>query len=63
MTYAVAVDPEGRIANLLQTTVLPTTVLIDRNGKIVWRQVGALPPSDPKLRAALEAALKGKKKG
>lgn len=63
MTYAVAVDPEGRIANLLQTTVLPTTVLIDRNGKIVWRQVGALPPNDPKLRAALDSALKGGKKG
>ena len=62
MTYAVAVDPEGRIANLLQTTVLPTTVLIDRNGTIVWRQVGALPPNDPKLRAALDSALKGGKK-
>ena len=62
MTYAVAVDPEGRIANLLQTTVLPTTVLIDRSGKIVWRQVGALPPNDPKLRAALDSALKGGKK-
>ena len=57
MTYAVAVDPDGRIANLLQTTVLPTSVLIDRRGKIVWRQVGALAPNDAKLKAALAAAL------
>ncbi len=57
MTYSVALDPEGRIANLLQTTVLPTTILVDRNGKIVWRQVGAVAPGDAKLRSALNAAL------
>lgn len=59
MTYPVALDPDGRIANLLQTMVLPTSVLVDRGGKIVWRQVGALPPGDAKLTAAIDAALGG----
>ena len=59
MTYPVAVDPDGRIANLLQTMVLPTSVLLDRGGKIVWRQIGALPPNDPKLTQAIDAALGG----
>ena len=63
MTYMVAVDPDGRIANLLQTTVLPTSVLIDKRGKIVWRQVGAVAPGDPKLQAAITAALGTPKKG
>ena len=62
MNYPVVLDPEGRIANLLQTMVLPTTVLIDRDGKIVWRQVGALPPGDAKLIAAIHAAVAGGKK-
>jgi thiol-disulfide isomerase/thioredoxin len=57
MNYPVVLDPEGRIANLLQTMVLPTTVLIGRDGKIVWRQVGALPPGDEKLTAAIRAAV------
>src|SRR5258708_29935506 len=35
--YPSAIDPEGRIANILQTTVLPTSVLIDRTGHIVWK--------------------------
>ena len=60
MSYPVVVDPEGKIANLLQTTVLPTSVLLDRNGKIVWRQVGAIPEHDPKLAAAIDAALAAK---
>ncbi|MGA8808366.1 MAG: TlpA disulfide reductase family protein [Thermoanaerobaculia bacterium] len=57
ITYPIAVDPEGRIANLLQTTVLPTSLLLDRNGKIVWRQIGAIMPNDGKLKAAVEKAV------
>lgn len=57
ITYPIAVDPEGRIANLVQTTVLPTSLLIDRNGKIVWRQIGAIMPNDVKLKTVLEKAV------
>jgi thiol-disulfide isomerase/thioredoxin len=62
ITYPIAVDPEGRIATLVQTTVLPTSLLIDRNGKIVWRQIGAVMPNDAKLKAAVEKAV-GDKRG
>jgi thiol-disulfide isomerase/thioredoxin len=61
ITYPIAVDPEGRIATLVQTTVLPTSLLIDRNGKIVWRQVGAIMPNDAKLKAAVEKAVAEKR--
>lgn len=57
ITYPIALDPEGRIANLLQTTVLPTSLLLDRSGKIVWRQIGAIMPNDAKLKAAVEKAV------
>lgn len=57
ITYPIALDPEGRIANLVQTTVLPTSLLIDRKGKIVWRQIGAIMPNDAKLKAAVEKAV------
>ena len=59
MTYPIVLDPDGRIANLLSTTVLPTTVLLDRQGKIVWREIGAIPADDPTLKKALDAALSG----
>jgi thiol-disulfide isomerase/thioredoxin len=61
ITYPIAVDPEGRIANLVQTTVLPTSLLIDRTGKIVWRQIGAVMPNDAKLKAAVEKAVGDKR--
>jgi thiol-disulfide isomerase/thioredoxin len=57
MTYPVILDAEGKIANILQTSVLPTSILVDRNGKIVWKQVGAIEAKDAKLKKALEAAL------
>jgi thiol-disulfide isomerase/thioredoxin len=57
MTYPIVVDAEGKIANILQTSVLPTSIVVDRNGKIVWKQVGAIEAKDEKLKKALEAAL------
>ena len=57
INYAIAVDPEGRIANLLQTTVLPTSLLIGRDGRILWRQIGAIMPNDAKLKMAIEKAV------
>lgn len=61
ITYSIAVDPEQRIATLVQTTVLPASLLIDRNGKIVWRQIGAIMPNDAKLKTAIERAVAGKR--
>jgi len=55
--YPIALDPSGKIANVLQTTVLPTSVVIDRSGKIVWRRIGALMGPDATLDAAIETAL------
>ncbi len=57
ITYAIALDPDSRIANLVQTTVLPASLLIDRRGKIVWRQIGAIMPNDAKLKATIEKAV------
>ena len=61
ITYPIALDPEGRIANLVQTTVLPTSLLLDRSGRIVWRQIGAIMPNDTKLKAAVEKAVAEKR--
>ncbi len=57
MTYPIALDPEGNLANVFQTTVIPTSVLIDRKGKIVWKRFGAV-TVDSELKQALEDALK-----
>ena len=57
IAYPIVLDPNGKIAYLLQTSVLPTSIVIDRGGKIVWRRVGALIGPDATLDAAIEKAL------
>jgi cytochrome c biogenesis protein CcmG, thiol:disulfide interchange protein DsbE len=57
MTYPVALDPEGRIANLVQTSMLPTNVLLDRDGKIVWKRAGVIVKNDRELMSAIQKAL------
>jgi cytochrome c biogenesis protein CcmG, thiol:disulfide interchange protein DsbE len=61
MTYPILLDPEGKLANIFQTSVIPTTVLIDRNGKIVWKQLGPIDSTDADLKKALDGALAEKK--
>src|SRR5262249_7601304 len=58
MTYMIAIDAEGTIANIFQTSIIPTTVLIDKWGKIVWKQYGRTSSNDETLKKALDAALK-----
>ena len=57
MTYPIVLDSEGKLANVLQTSVLPTTVLVDHNGNIVWKKIGAIMPNDTELTAAIDKAL------
>jgi peroxiredoxin len=57
MTYPIALDPQGNLATLFQTSVLPTSVVIDRHGKIVWKKYGLIPENDPELKSAIEKAL------
>jgi thiol-disulfide isomerase/thioredoxin len=57
VTYPIVLDPEQKLANLLQISVLPTTVLLDRDGKIVWKKMGAIFENDAELKKAIESAL------
>lgn len=60
--YPIVFDAEGRVANILQTTVLPTSVILDRDRRILWRKVGALRPNDVKHVDDLIAKHLGPKK-
>ena len=57
MTYPIVLDAEGKIANILQTSVLPTSIVVDRKGNIVWKKYGAIMPNDAELTKAIESAL------
>lgn len=54
ITYPIVLDSELRIANLLRTTVLPTSVIVSRSGQILWRKIGAVMPNET---AALDSIV------
>lgn len=57
VTYPIAVDPEGKLATLLSTSVLPTSVLLDRSGRIIWKKYGVILENDKELQDAITKAL------
>lgn len=57
ITYPVVLDPEGKIADLFQTTVIPTSALVNRDGTILWKHRGIVSADDAELQAALQKAL------
>jgi cytochrome c biogenesis protein CcmG, thiol:disulfide interchange protein DsbE len=55
--YPIALDPDGKIATILDASVIPTSVLVDKAGSIVWKHSGIVDTKDPALLKALESAL------
>jgi len=49
--YPVLLDPEERAASALEVLGLPTLIVVDRDGRVVWRRTGLTD------RAAIERAL------
>ena len=57
MTYDVWWDPDGTAIDEFGAAGVPLTVLLDREGRIVWRHLGAFNADNPALRDAVDTAL------
>jgi thiol-disulfide isomerase/thioredoxin len=57
LPYPVLRDRTGDAFKRWTPGVMPTTILVDRNGRARWRTVGEIPPDDTRLRAAIAALL------
>jgi thiol-disulfide isomerase/thioredoxin len=57
IVYPIAIDPEGKLATILKADVIPTSVLVDRAGGVVWKHFGIVDTKDPAFMKALESAL------
>jgi thiol-disulfide isomerase/thioredoxin len=57
INYPVVIDTDARIADIFETSVIPTSALIDRNGRVVWTRIGTLHADDAEMVAAIRAAL------
>jgi len=57
LSYPVLRDRTGDAFKAWTPGVMPTTIVLDRNGRARWRTVGEIPPDDTRLRGAIDALL------
>lgn len=62
INYKIVHDPRAQLADVFDTTIIPTTALIDRDGEIAWYHAGIVRKDDPKMLQALKSALAAKPK-
>lgn len=57
VNYPIWHDPDQRVMPAFSVIGVPTTFLIGRTGRILWRKTGEVKAGDPSLAAALDSAL------
>jgi thiol-disulfide isomerase/thioredoxin len=60
VAFAIARDPSGRAGEAFDVVAMPTTFLLDRDGKVAARFEGGDARAHAKLEAAIETLLSGK---
>jgi peroxiredoxin len=60
LTFDVLHDPSGAIERDYQTIAVPESFLIDRQGRIARKVIGAAPWDSPANRRVIEALLDGR---
>ena len=61
INFPIVLDPNFEIFNSMNGQVLPYSLLIDKNGKIVYRQTGYVPGDEKKIEAEISQTLKSGK--
>ncbi len=57
-TYDVFLDPNRQVFKKLNGNLMPTNVLIDKDGKVLWRHYGYIPGDEKNMDIELRSALK-----
>ncbi|MCL1813555.1 MAG: TlpA family protein disulfide reductase [Treponema sp.] len=59
-TFPVLLDEDGKTGSKYGISAIPTSFIVDREGKIVSKIVGSIAWDNPKVITAFEALLKGR---
>jgi thiol-disulfide isomerase/thioredoxin len=57
-TFEVFQDPNSQTFKKLNGNLMPTNILINKDGKILWRHYGYLPGDETEMEKAIRSALK-----
>ena len=56
--YDIFLDPNRQVFKKLNGNLMPTNVLIDIDGKVIWRHYGYIPGDEKNMDTQLRSALK-----
>lgn len=56
-SFPVVLDPNQQIAAKLNARLLPTTILVNKNGEIVWRHQGYMPGDEVEIEHQIRRVL------
>jgi len=59
-SFPILMDTKNEVNGLYGITAIPTTFILDKNGKIIVMIIGSLRWDDPKITAAIDTLLKSK---
>jgi len=57
-TFPVILDRANRVSTVYQVEAIPTTYIIDREGKIIGKVIGSIMWDNPRVIAAIDALLR-----
>jgi len=57
VAFTIGRDPDGDIQRAFLAVGLPMSYLIGKDGRLLWKSIGALPPGAGPLRAIIDSAL------
>ena len=57
VTYPIVVDKRRQVAAKYGVSVLPTTIIIDKNGKVIYYHVGYAPGDEDEIEEKVKEAL------
>ncbi len=58
LTFPALLDPKGTIKRIYQTTGVPETFIVDRDGRILRKIIGPREWTEPRMIQMIEAALR-----
>ncbi|RMF06349.1 MAG: TlpA family protein disulfide reductase [Candidatus Neomarinimicrobiota bacterium] len=56
--FLVGLDPNKQISQLLNAVVLPTTLIVNQDGEIIWQHQGFLPGDEQEIERVIQTVLK-----
>ena len=55
--FLIGMDPNKSISKKLNGLVMPTLILVDRGGEVVWRHQGYLPGEEVEIKSQIESVV------